>query len=38
MTLKKKLAAGRCLAVNGTRVGQPLILTSCVTTSTSIAL
>jgi hypothetical protein len=32
------LAAGRCLAVNGTSVGHPLILTSCVTTSTSIAL
>ena len=32
------LAAGRCLAVTATRVAQPLILTSCVTTSTSVAL
>jgi hypothetical protein len=32
------LAAGRCLAVTATRVAQPLILTSCVTTNTSIAL
>jgi hypothetical protein len=31
------LAAGRCLAVNGTSAGQPLILTSCVTSNTSVA-
>jgi hypothetical protein len=32
------LAAGRCLAVTGTTVGQPLVLTSCVTSDKSIAM
>jgi len=32
------LAAGRCLAVTGTSVGQPLIMGSCITSSTSVAL
>jgi hypothetical protein len=31
------LAAGRCLAVTGTSVGHPLIMGSCITSSTSIA-
>lgn len=31
------LAAGRCLAAEGTAVGYPVFLTSCVTSSTSIA-
>ena len=32
------LAAGRCLAVTGTSVGQPLIMGSCITSNTSVAL
>jgi hypothetical protein len=32
------LAAGRCLAVTGTSAGQPLIMGSCITSNTSIAL
>jgi hypothetical protein len=32
------LAAGRCLTVTGTSVGQPLIMGSCVTSSTSVAM
>jgi hypothetical protein len=32
------LAANRCVGVTATQVGQPLILTSCATTNTSIAM